>query len=100
MKRTKTSKTAAKKPPAEPPPTPEPPKIQDDSEPDEGQNVSLSAADKALLKEQRRLEGEAAMDEYVTEQQAKLDRMAKLRAQRLAKETKDKAKPTTVKQKR
>jgi hypothetical protein len=73
MKRTKTSRTAAKKPPAEPLPTPkpEPPEIQDDSEPDEEQKVS-TAQDRALLKEQRRLEGEAAMDEYLTEQQAKL----------------------------
>ena len=52
-----------------------------------------------MLKEQRRLEGEAAMDEYLAEQQAKRARMAKLRAQRLAKEAEDKAKPKTVTQK-
>lgn len=102
MKRTKTSKIAAKTPPAEPLPTPEPEleEIQDELEPDEGQKVSPTAEDKALLKEQRRLEGEAAMDEYLTEQQDKRDRMAKLRAQRLAKEAEDKAKLKTVKQKR
>jgi hypothetical protein len=94
MKRHKTSK----KPPAEQPPKPEPPEIQDGLEPDEGQKVS-TAQDKALLKEQRRLEGEAAMDEYLAEQQAKRARMAKLRAQRLAKEAEDKAKPKTVTQK-
>ena len=102
MKRTKTSKTAVKKRPAKPPPPPEPepPEIQDDLEPDEGQKVSPTAADKALLKEQRRLEGEAAMDEYLAEQGAARQRMAKLREQRLAKEAKDKAKQRTVEQKR
>ena len=40
------------------------------------------------------------MDEYLAGQQAQLGRMAKLRAQRLAKEAKDKDKPATVKQKR
>ncbi len=102
MKHSKTNKTAAKTPPAASPRTPEPkpPEIQDDPEPDEGQKLSPTAADKALLKEHRRLEGEAAMDEYLTEQQARLGRMAKLRAQRLAKEAKNRAKPTTVKQKR
>ena len=56
MKRTKTSKTAAKAPSAEPLPTPEqePEEIQDELAPDEGQKVLPPAADKALLKEQRR----------------------------------------------
>ena len=100
MKRAQSSKTAAKTPPAKPLPTPEPPEIQDDPAPDEGQKVSPAAADKARPKEQRRLEGEAAMDDYLTEQEARRANMAKLRAQRLTKEAKDKAKPRTVKQKR
>ncbi len=100
MKRTKTSNAVAQKPPAEQPSAPAPEEPKDDLEPDEAQKISPTAADKALLKEQRRLEGEAAMDDYLTEQQARLGRMAKLRAQRLAKEAADKAKPRTVKQKR
>ena len=40
------------------------------------------------------------MDDYMTEQEARRANMAKLRAQRLTKEAKDKAKPRTVKQKR
>jgi hypothetical protein len=55
-----------------------------------GQSVDPQA--RLLAREQERQDREAAMDEYLAEQQAKLNRMAQLRAQRLAKETDNKRK--------
>ena len=79
-------------------PAAEPEEAQDEPEPSDAQS-SIDPQERLRRREQERRDAEAALTEYVAEQEAARDRMAKLRAQRLAKEAKDKAKPTT-KQKR
>ena len=101
MKRGRLKAETAKPAQAEPPvqPVAGPEGEQEQLEPSQAQS-STDPQERLRRREEERRDAEAAMDEYLADQQAARNRMAKLRAQRLAKEGHNKPKPTTVKQKR
>jgi hypothetical protein len=101
MKRGRPKAETAKPVHAEPPiqTAAAPEEAPEEPETSEAQS-SIDPQERSRRREEERRDAEAALTEYFAEQEAARDRMAKLRAQRLAKEAEDKGKPTKVKQKR